>query len=134
MTSVPPGIDNAKRIMCHTSPPRGDLASSPLGHAVTPDAEALGELLPRKDGHLHEPRQALTEVLWEQLRVRGVYRVIPCAYVRIISTHQRSGTNGMWSASEASPETLRRSKYRIMWMGTSRWASGSSASARPSRV
>ena len=54
---------------------RGHLASSPLGHAVALDVKALGELLPRQAGELHEPRQPFAEVLWEQLRLRGVYRV-----------------------------------------------------------
>ena len=51
----------------------GNLTPAPLHHAVTLDAEALGELLPRQTGELYEPLQPVAEVLREEFRVRALY-------------------------------------------------------------
>ena len=50
MTSIPPGTDHARRMVCRTSAAGGDSILAPLDHTVLIDAEALGELPPRQIG------------------------------------------------------------------------------------
>ncbi len=104
MTSVPPGIDDARPMMCHTSPPwaRRLLATRLRGHTPRRGARRTpptkGRPAPRA---APAARRSPSGTAPGKRRLSGH----SCAYVCITSTCQRSGVNGMWGGSEVGDTT-----------------------------